>query len=264
MSTVFLLLLGVSVLFPRFVIAQVRFEPLPYQDHVNGRNSYAYNAAIGKPENDSERQAFIDKIKPFAIAAQKNTQVPACAIGGMAALESGYGFTQTAYFANNIFGIKVWTKKDAPNTWQLKGQPDEDAGKVKIIKNYGIGDSGKVRKECLYPNLKKENINCLVFGEEGRKDNRYRKFLDFAAAINYLAGTTLQRDKYKRALNKYLNNRQKGQNATEACKQYIYDIVEKIVVQGKEYGGYSHIGGEAYLRKVTPILDRWELYKWSE
>lgn len=259
----FLPLLGASVLFPGFVIAEVQFEPLPYQDPVNGRNSYAYNAAIGKPANDSERQAFIDQIKPLAIAAQKDTQVPACAIGGMAALESGYGFTRTAQFANNIFGIKVWIDHEEPNNWQLEGQPDEDDGKVKIIKNYGIDENGKVRKECLDPNTEK-NINCLVFKEEGRRDNRYRKFSDFAGAINYLAGTTLLKKRYKLALDNYLNNRKLGMNPTDACKKYIFDIVEKKVVNEATYGGFSHIGGAAYLRKVTPILDKWELYKWSE
>lgn len=259
----FLPLLGASVLFPGFVIAEVQFEPLPYQDPVNGRNNYAYNAAIGKPANDNERQAFIDQIKPLAISAQKNTQIPACAIGGMAALESGYGFTRTAQFANNIFGIKVWIDHEEPNNWQLKGQPDEDDGMVKIINNYGIDENGKVRKECLDQNTEK-NINCLVFKEEGRRDNRYRKFPDLAGAINYLAGTTLLKERYKLALDNYLNNRESGMNPTDACKRYIFDIVERKTVNGATYGGYSHIGGVAYLKKVTPILDKWELYKWSE
>ncbi|MFM7440564.1 MAG: glucosaminidase domain-containing protein, partial [Snowella sp.] len=98
----------------------------------------------------------------------------------MAALESGYGFTRTAQFANNIFGIKEWVNHDTPTSWQLKGQPDEDGGAVKIIKNYGD--------------------DRLVFEENNRRDNRYRKFENFSEAINYLAEITLQRRNYKPAL----------------------------------------------------------------
>jgi len=266
-----LFFLGVILfVFPIIVLGQgePQFQPLPYQDAVNGRNLYAYNAAIGKPANDSERKAFLDRIKPLAISAQETTKVPACAIGGMAILESGYGFTRTAYFANNLFGMKVWNGQDTPNNWQLKGQPDEtDERSVKIIKNHGLSQDNKPRKECLvYDKKRKEDVNenCVVFEEKDRKDNRYRKFADYEAVINYFAGEQVQKQRYKRALETYLQNRQAGMAVADACKTYIYDLVETKVINGITYGGYSHIGGKAYLEKVIPILDKWNLYSWSQ
>lgn len=235
-----IILIGISTIYPRFAASQsaIQFQPLPYEDPIKGRNSYAYNAAIGKPENDDERRAFLNEIKPYAIQAEKNFKIPACAIGTMAALESGFGFTRNAHFAKNIFGIKKPIGKDTDDSWQLKGQPDESwpSCKTKIID----ARNGKDR---------------LIFDERKRCDNRYVKFNNYQDSINYLAGTTLQKKRYQLALNNYLNNRKSGMNAAKACKTYIFDIVS---------GGFSHIGSRAYLRKATPILNKWNLYEWSQ
>lgn len=242
------LLLGILIIFPKPIMAQMEFPKLPYEDPVNGRNSNAFSSAIGKPANDSERQAFIDQIKPLAIAAQAETKIPACAIGGMAALESGYGFTRIAQFANNIFAIKEWVNHDTPTSWQLKGQPDEDGEAVKIIKNNGD--------------------DRLVFEENNRRDNRYRKFSSFAEAVSYLTKIKLQQENYKPALEHYLKNRQdlatryaddpkqKSTIPVKSCNTYLFEIAE--------IGGYYHCGGYKYLTKIIPIMERWKLYEWSE
>src|SRR5215510_3178585 len=131
MNQIFVIaLLGISVVLAKLGIAEekLRFPPLPYEDRVHGRNSNAYNPAIGKPANEDERSAFLNKIKPYVLSAQKATQIPACAMGGMAVVESGFGFTRIAHFANNLFGRKVWDRQDTPESWQLKGQPDESQG----------------------------------------------------------------------------------------------------------------------------------------
>jgi hypothetical protein len=68
----------------------------------------------------------------------------------MACVEGGYGFTRSAYYANNIFGIKIRAQNPASG-WQLKEQPDENEGHVPVIASrggmklpgmtIGIGDS---------------------------------------------------------------------------------------------------------------------------
>ena len=85
------------------------FQPLPYEDGVRGRNTNAYNPAIGHPTYN-EQVNFINNIKNAAISASSIYGIPASAIIGMACVEGGYGFTRSAYYANNIFGIKVWAQ----------------------------------------------------------------------------------------------------------------------------------------------------------
>ena len=86
------------------------FQPLPYEDGVRGRNTNAYNPAIGHPTSN-EQVNFINNLKNAAISASSIYGIPASAIIGMACVEGGYGFTRSAYYANNIFGIKVWASK---------------------------------------------------------------------------------------------------------------------------------------------------------
>jgi hypothetical protein len=83
------------------------FQPLPYEDGVHGRNSHAYNLAIGHPTYN-EQINFINSIKEAAISAGSTYGIPASAIIAMACVEGGYGFTRSAYYANNIFGIKLF------------------------------------------------------------------------------------------------------------------------------------------------------------
>lgn len=260
-------LLGLSVIFPRFALSEeAQFELLPYEDAVNGRNLHAYNAAIGKPANDDERIAFLNKIKPYVIDAQKKTKIPACAIAGMAALESGFGTTRSAYFANNIFGLKSNAKKDGTDNWQLKGQPDESGGYskgciTKVESNY----CGNDNKFCTQKIIEKEkqkksedNKSCdqCIFDEQVRCDNRYLKFNDYEKAIQYLSQEYLQKNMYSKALKTYLANRKSGKSIPDSCNQYVDDIAK---------AGYNHVDhGKAYLPKVEPVMKKWDLYTWVE
>ena len=101
--------------------AALTFEPLPYENPATGRNSNAYNPALGHP-TEAEKEAFVEEIKVYAVEAQKKWHVPASAIVAMAIKESGYGYTRIAVNANNLFGIKVY-RRNPQGAWQLKGQP---------------------------------------------------------------------------------------------------------------------------------------------
>ncbi len=232
--------LGMLAIFPRLASPQddIRFQPLPYEDSVKGRNSYGYNAAIDKPASDAERIDFLNKIKAYALSAQGKTKVPACAIGGMAALESGFGFTRTAYFANNIFGIKKWINRDTPDSWQLKGQPDESQG------------SG-----CVTKTKKSYGQDQVIFDESTRCDNRYRRFSDYGEAIQDLAGRVLQKSRYRPALEAYWSNRGSGMSIRDACRQYVCDVAK---------AGYTHIGCTEYLNKVGRVMNKWDIYTWAQ
>jgi hypothetical protein len=74
----------------------------------------------------TEMVAFFDQISAFAKAAEKQHGVPAAGIAAMSMLESGYGFTRTAQFANNPFGWKV-SDTDAA-AYVLTCQPASDPG----------------------------------------------------------------------------------------------------------------------------------------
>lgn len=207
------------------------FQPLPYEDGVKGRNSYAYNPAIGHPTYN-EQVAFINSIKSAAVSAASTYGIPASAIIGMACVEGGYGFTRSAYYANNIFGIKVWGK-NPKNGWQLKGQPDEDEGAVPVIASYGRDRS--------------------VFKENGRYDNWYRRFASRKEAIDYLGG--LINRKYKQARDNYQKQIASGRSPQKASKKFVREIAVL---------GYNHLGGDYYEAKIGAVMDRWDLYQYDQ
>jgi flagellum-specific peptidoglycan hydrolase FlgJ len=206
------------------------FQPLPYEDGVRGRNSYAYNPAIGHPTTN-EQINFINNIKNAAISAGLKYGIPASAIIGIACVEGGYGFTRSAYYANNIFGIKVWGQNPV-NGWQLKGQPDEDEGRVPVIGSYGR--------------------DCSVFNEDARVDNWYRRFASKAEAIHYLCGLIIR--KYQPARANYQKRIVARRPYQEASKRFCREIADL---------GYNHLGGDYYERKIGAIMDRWNLYQYD-
>lgn len=74
----------------------------------------------GRP-SPPEHIAFITAAVAGAQAAEKAHGAPAPALAAMAVLESGYGFTRTALFANNYFGWKA--KEGDPAAYRLWCQP---------------------------------------------------------------------------------------------------------------------------------------------
>lgn len=206
------------------------FQPLPYEDGVKGRNSYAYNPAIGHP-TPNEQVNFINNIKNTAISAGSTYGLPASAIIGMACVEGGFGFTRSAYFANNIFGIKVWAQNPS-NGWQLKGQPDENEGRVPVIASYGRDRS--------------------TFKEQARYDNWYRRFPSRKEAVDYLCNLIVR--KYQPALTNYQKRIAAGWSFPKASKQFCREIADM---------GYNHLGGNYYEGKIGAIMDRWNLYQYD-
>lgn len=212
--------------------ASVTFKPAPFEDSTVGRNSFTYSPALNHPTS-AEKQAFIAEVKDYAIQASNRWGIPASAIIGMAAAESGFGFTRIAYYANNLFGLKIWDYNPA-DAWQLKGQPDEDGGRVAILQDYGYD-----RK---------------VFDESYRRDNWYRAFNSRAEAVNYLAGTVLQTRRYQPARDQYQYRIKNGWTLSHASKQYCYDIAQ---------AGFNHLGGSYYRTKIGDFMDEFDLYQYD-
>ena len=74
------------------------------------RASQALKASLGK-RLDAPQAAFVERMWPHAIAAQRSTGVPAAFVVGQAALESGWGRHEIRHAdgrsAHNLFGIKA-------------------------------------------------------------------------------------------------------------------------------------------------------------
>lgn len=141
----------VLIILPAIIFAQnIKFPPTPIEDSINGRNENCYLTAIGHP-TEIEKIEFINSLYPFVKTICPKLNLPSKTVMAMLILESGFGFTRTGYYANNLGGVKKWTK-DTANVYVLKGQPDENNGNSKILMK-----------------TKKEEI---IFDELNRIDNR--------------------------------------------------------------------------------------------
>ena len=205
---------------------------LPYENTEAGRNSNAYLPTSNPSRGD--RENFINEISGYAKEANCKWGIPASAIIGMAAVESGYGTTRIAVHANNIFGIKIWGTNPSRG-WQLQGQPDEDNGTVTVLSDFGV--------------------DRVIYDEAQRVDNWYRMFSSRKEAVDYLAGTFLQNQRYGFAKTNYASNLKKGWSSERASTQYIYEIAN---------AGYNHLGGESYRNVVSQVMAEWNLYEHDE
>lgn len=259
---------GVGSELPRPAIP---FMPTPEEDAIKGRNTNTYNAAIGRPKDTSEETAFLDTVKPAALAMQAKHGAPACVIGAMSAVESGYGFTRTGYLANNLFGLKYWNQNDPSGaksgitTFLLRGQPDEAFdGSVKVIK-----DMGEDRK---------------VFDEERRYDNRYFIFPMREDAIQYLVEDRFMGAVLAPFLANYRANIASGMAVIAAASQFIFEIaaptapgrtydksgndefyeVSHMVDGNKVYGGgnYCQLGGTYYRQHIGAAMATHGIAEW--
>lgn len=215
-------------------VASAQFLPLPFQDEENGRNSHAYLGSTN-PLSAIEREQFIQQIIPYAMEANERWGIPASAIIGIAIIESGYGTTRIAHFANNLFGIKAWGINPI-NAWQLVGQPDEDFDQpVPILASYGL--------------------DRHLYDESVRRDNWYRKFDSYQEAVHYLAGTLLQNNRYGFARIEYEARLQQDWSLEADSKEYVYNIA---------HAGYNHLGGEYYRNRVGVLIDQWDLTQYDK
>jgi hypothetical protein len=224
------------------------FPPVPAEDKIKGRNDNAYLAA---PSTYEQQKAFMEQIKTYAIEMEQKYGVPAAVIGGMAGLESGYGFTRTGFYANNLTGIKYWNQTpghedgswEGVETYQLVGQPDEAwNGSVVVVED--LGDNRK------------------IFDEKKRYDNRYIKFktrrdcLEYLSTVIFLNST--QGEKYPKNLkplvDKYQAAIKSGVSVREAALQFACDLGE---------AGYCHLGCEYYRKAVGKVMEQWNTYAWA-
>ncbi len=207
----------------------LKFPPTPNEDPVNGKNSNAYLAL--KSATHAEKLAFIGKYAQDVQMIALSKGLPASAVLAMMALESGYGFTRTAYLANNFFGAKnwggKWKSRYSQAVYQLKGQPDE--GEAEIIETLPTGQ--------------------VLYNEDKRPDNLYFSLPTPQDCIKLFVnewiceGTFVK--KYMEMPKLYQENRKK-MNRRDAAMQFLYDIAAR---------GYCHLGGDYYRATVGNILD---------
>ena len=212
----------------------LRFNPTPYEDPFNGKNQNVYGTAIGHPTQD-EAKAFLEDIKPIAVELGQKYKIPASVVMAMAAMESGYGYSRNAVFANNFFGIKQWWGNEI-NAFQLKGQPDEHEGKVAILKRSADGQ--------------------IIFDENRRPDNWYRRFgsrrecIEFLVEEVFLHKTGAWKRDYSDIARYYRGQITAGVSKYSAAYTFIYSIGER---------GYTHKGGKFYADRVMKVVDRYAL-----
>ena len=212
----------------------LRFSPTPFEDPFDGKNQNVYGTAIGHPTQD-EARIFLEDIKPIAIELGQKYQIPASVVMAMAAMESGYGFSRNAVFANNFFGIKQWWGNEN-NAFQLKGQPDEYEGKVAILKR---SDDGQI-----------------IYDENRRPDNWYKRFgsrrecIEFLVEEVFLHKTGAWKRDYSDIAKFYRGQLAVGVEKYSAAYTFIYSVGER---------GYTHKGGKFYADRVMKVVDRYGL-----
>jgi hypothetical protein len=84
---------------------------------------------------DAEKEAFIAAMAPTAQAAEQRGGPPAAGLLAMSALESGFSWTRTAIFANNLFGWKFTgaAAVEGRSEWTLACQPASDPNNRYIV-----------------------------------------------------------------------------------------------------------------------------------
>ncbi|MBM4355454.1 MAG: hypothetical protein FJ109_16980 [Deltaproteobacteria bacterium] len=252
---------------------EVMFLPTPEEDKNKGLNSNVYLSAIGHPAPD-EQDGFVEAIHPIAVAMRKTYGVPACAIGGMAIVEAGYGFTRTGWLANNLFGLKYWNQSNPSGAgtgielYQLRGQPDEAwDGSVKVLVSYG-------------PDKK-------IFDEDPRYDNRYPVFPNYDACVEYLVVDRFMGKTLYPFVLQYQQRLKEGWTIKDAAIQFLFEIAAppapgliydpngndeyylvthvndkgKVVYGG---GGYNQNGGTYYSKVIGSAMKEWGLYAWDK
>ncbi|MCO5099803.1 MAG: flagellar assembly peptidoglycan hydrolase FlgJ [Burkholderiaceae bacterium] len=94
---------------------------------------------------DAPQAAFVDRMWPHAVSAQRTTGVPAAFVVGQAALESGWGRHEIRHAdgrsAHNLFGIKAtggWSGAtvDVATTEYVDGKPVKSVEKFRAYASY--------------------------------------------------------------------------------------------------------------------------------
>lgn len=153
-----------------------------------------YNPQPGHPTR-TELLSWVDKVSDYAQEAEVTYGVPAAAIVAMSNIEGGYGWTQTALYANNPFGFKFTstTAAEGRSYWSLDCQPAAD------------------------------------------ENNKYIAFSDMRDAFLFVGKklATLDRSysSYKRVTDAYVQSRQRGDEVSVA----VFDWISGIADEGYNY-----------------------------
>lgn len=217
------------------------FSPVPAEDKEKGMNSNAHVPGTPEP-SDVEKQAFIKTITQYAQTAEKQHNVPACVIVGLAIAESQFGRTRIAYYANNLFKLKYVNRKkgcydgscDNVKTYQLVGQPNEVANyAIMITESFGN--------------------DRFVFDEGRRFGNRYRVFDSYQDSVNFLVTEVWLKDPdYQKVVAQYASN-VKSLGKEAAAKQFVVELVEE------GFGQAPGSKAKDYVQKVHGIMEQWKL-----
>jgi hypothetical protein len=211
------------------------FPPLPAEDRSEGRNQNAYAQAKGHP-TQTEREEFVNSLKPEALRLARLHDVPASVVMGMAILESGYGYGRVALKANNLFGMKKW--RDLSDAYQLKGQPDEShKGNVEVMETLPNGS--------------------IIYNESTRRDNWYWKFASRKECLAFFVEQLLKNGgrwtkDYSHVARNYQHNIANGMSLDKAADKFVYELADH---------GYCSLGGKVYKQRVSRVMNDWDLYQ---
>ncbi|NLD70721.1 MAG: flagellar assembly peptidoglycan hydrolase FlgJ [Limnobacter sp.] len=140
----------------------VSFRPSPWQPSQPSQPSPSLDPAASARLKaslarrlDGPQAAFVDRMWPHALAAQRETGVPAAFVVGQAALESGWGRHEIRHpdgrSAHNLFGIKAtggWkgATVDVTTTEYVDGQPRRVVERFRAYDSYAdaFGDWAKL------------------------------------------------------------------------------------------------------------------------
>lgn len=124
--------------------ARAAAQPTTQTPSLDPRASQALKESLEK-RLDAPQAAFVERMWPHAIAAQRTTGVPAAFVVGQAALESGWGRQEIRHSdgrsAHNLFGIKAtggWSGPtvEVATTEYVDGKPVKAVEKFRAYGSY--------------------------------------------------------------------------------------------------------------------------------
>jgi hypothetical protein len=134
-----------------------------------------------------DKQEFINQVKDGAVSAMKNQKILASLTIAQAILESGWGESELAKAANNLFGIKRWGYLDyveMPTTEYRSGEPNQEKAEFRKYSSwdYSIADhTAFLLQNDRYKNLigvKDYKQACTLIQQDGyATDSNYANLL---------------------------------------------------------------------------------------
>ena len=190
---------------------------------VNDPRWGCYDALPSHP-TPTEKEAYIAQLAPAAQAAERDGGPPAAGLLAMSALESGYGWTRTALFANNLFGWKYVSaaSADGLGDWVLQCQPASD------------------------PN------------------NRYVRFRDRGDSIGFVGARLKTNPRYAGITRRYHQDREGGMGVQDAVARWVKGIASAGYNPFADYPGKVLSIANDYLHPAAAVSADRSLYGYSD